>query len=63
MDQYRFGYHAVLLSQFPTIVAGAAFATGCTRALSPDRSRQPASGSAGDVPGQLCPAPALKPHV
>ena len=26
MDQYRFGYHADLLAQFPTIVAGAAFA-------------------------------------
>ena len=28
MDQYRFGYHADLLAQFPTIVAGAAFALG-----------------------------------
>jgi lysyl-tRNA synthetase class 2 len=26
MDQYRFGYHADLLAQFPTIVAAAAFA-------------------------------------
>jgi hypothetical protein len=26
MDRYRFGYHADLLAQFPTIVAGAAFA-------------------------------------
>ena len=28
MDQYRFGYHADLLGQFPTIVAGAAFVLG-----------------------------------
>ena len=28
MDQYRFGYHTDLLAQFPTIVAGAAFALG-----------------------------------
>ena len=28
MDRYRFGYHADLLAQFPTIVAGAAFALG-----------------------------------
>ena len=28
MDQYRFGYHADLLAQFPSIVAGAAFALG-----------------------------------
>lgn len=28
MDQYRFGYHPDLLAQFPTIVAGAAFALG-----------------------------------
>ena len=28
MDQYRFGYHADLLTQFPTIVAGAAFVLG-----------------------------------
>lgn len=27
MDGYRFGYHADLLAQFPTIVAGAAFAS------------------------------------
>jgi lysyl-tRNA synthetase class 2 len=28
VDRYRFGYHADLLAQFPTIVAGAAFALG-----------------------------------
>lgn len=28
MERYRFGYHADLLGQFPTIVAGAAFALG-----------------------------------
>ena len=28
MDQYRFGYHADLLAQFPTVAAGAAFALG-----------------------------------
>jgi len=60
MDQCGVGYYTVLLSQFPTIIA---CAPACTRGLSPHRVRQPASGSAGDVPGQLCPAPALKPHV
>ncbi|HJX38458.1 MAG TPA: hypothetical protein VJ714_07655, partial [Anaerolineae bacterium] len=28
MHRYRFGYHADLLAQFPTIVAGAGFALG-----------------------------------
>ena len=64
MDQYRFGYHADLLAQFPTIVAGAAFALGIDN-QSEERAAEPLLKAQVDrVTAQFATAPlSSHPHI
>ena len=63
-DQYRFGYHADLLAQFPTIVAGAAFVLGIDN-QSEERAAEPLLKAQVDrVTAQFATAPlSSHPHI